>query len=72
MTLDKLFSMSAQQTDGSRSGIKVSEFFGCDRFPITGGCRVYRRGFEDGRADAICEGPIDDVTVAKIFKLDLM
>ena len=67
VTLDMLLSMSAQQTDGSGSGIKVSELFVCDRFPITGGSRVYRRGFEDGRAHAICEGSVDDISVAKIF-----
>ena len=44
-------------------------FYDC--FPITRRSGVCRCGFKDGRAHAVCEGSVDDVSVTKIIQLNL-
>ena len=66
-----LFSMSSQQPDGSGSGIELSQFVLCNRFPIARGRGVYGRRFEDSRGHAVGEGSVDDVSVTRMKKLNL-
>ena len=65
MTLNMLFSKSAQQPDGSGSRIELSQFVFCNRFPIARGSGVYRCGFKDSCGHAVGKGSIDDVTVTR-------
>ena len=69
MTLNMMCTLSTQQPDGSGSGIELSQFVLCNRFPIARGSGVYGRGFEDSRANAIGEGSVDDVSATRMVKL---
>jgi hypothetical protein len=66
MTLNMMFSKSTQQPDGSGSGIELSQFVLCNRFPIARGSGVYGGGLEDGRGYAVGEGSVDDVSVTRM------
>jgi hypothetical protein len=65
MTLNMLFSKSTQQSDGSGSGIELSQFVLFNRFPIARGSGIYGSGFEDSCGHAVGERSVDDVSVTR-------
>ena len=63
MSLNMLFSKSTQQSNGSGSGIELSQFVFFNSFPIARGSGVYRGGFEDSGGYTVGERSVDDVSV---------
>ena len=69
VTLNMLFSKSTQQSDGSGTGIELSQFVLINRFPISRGSGIYGGRFEDGCGHAIGEGSVDDISATRMKKV---
>jgi hypothetical protein len=63
VVLDMVRAVPAEQTDGRRGGVKMSELVFVDRLPVARGRGIHRRRFKDSCRDAIAKGPVDDIAV---------
>lgn len=64
VVVDMVSAKTTEETDGSRSRIKVSDFVFFNSLPVTGRGGVYGSGLEKGCCDTVGERAIDDVGVA--------
>lgn len=64
VVVDMVSAKTTEETDSSRSRVKVGNLVLFNGLPVTGRGGVYRSGLEEGGCDAIGERAIDDVGMA--------
>lgn len=64
VVVDMVNAKTTEETDGSRSRVKVSETMFFDGLPVTGRGGVYGSGLEEGGCDTISERTVDDIGMA--------
>jgi len=64
VVVDMMSAKTTEETDGSRSRVKVGNLVLFNGLPVTGRGGVYGSGLEEGSCDTVGERAVDDVGMA--------